>query len=231
LIATIASTTVWWWPASLTSANIGSIFRALGQLSDKNSLSAAIVVAALVAAIKFWSDYRFELRKMRLGRLQDQIEQFYGPLFSIVDQLDVCFNIEHSLLDYNQLPEDQRRAVHRFMYKEYYQPRHSQVRLLLETRRYLVAGLKVPMTFADYLKHSMQEEVQTRLWLEHDISTAETRGLVYPSNFNADIERTLKILMSRLGGELREKPPRSSEITDDRDLADPVHGRTSELDP
>jgi hypothetical protein len=182
-------------------------------LLDKGTLLAAIVLAFVGALIKFFLDDRQDRAHMRVQRLQDQVEHFYGPLFSIVDQLDTAFNVERRIIKDNPMSPDSLQTVQRFMFSEVYMPLHQQIRDVLLSRLYLIDGMFVPDSFRDYLAHSTQYEVQARLWFEHGISSDKTIGRPYPSRFNPDIEMGLDEVFRRLGVDLRALGDKPSEFS------------------
>lgn len=182
-------------------------------LYDKSTLLAAIVLAAAAALIKFFFDDRRDKTHTRVLRLQDQLEHFYGPLFSIVDQLDTAFKVEHRITHDNPMSSDSLQSVQRFMFTEVYMPLHRQIRDVLLSRLYLIDGMFVPDSFRDYLAHSTQYEVQARLWFERGISSEKTKGIPYPSDFNDDIETGLEEVFRRLGVDLRALGDKPSEFS------------------
>jgi hypothetical protein len=164
-----------------------------------NTLAAAVFMALLGAAIKVFLDKRLERAQMRMQRLQEQIEQLYGPLFSIIDQLDTCNRIEPRIAKDNAMTDEQRQSFKRFMCYEFYLPLHRQIRDILQAKLYLIDGLTVPKSFLEYMEHSAQYEIQTRLWFEKGIASDRTEGAPYPAEFNDDVEFSRGRIMSRLG--------------------------------
>jgi hypothetical protein len=168
-----------------------------------STLAAAIALALIVAIVKLVSDNHLERSKRRVRRLQDQVEQFYGPLFSIVGQLTTTAEIEGRIRKENALDDSQQQSREKFMLYNFYLPLHQQIRAILQSRLYLVNGLSVPQSVEIYLRHSMQYEVQSRLWFECQIESGETEGTPYPVDFNSDIRAGLDKAMEELGPALK----------------------------
>lgn len=167
--------------------------------TGSNTLGVAIIMAAIGAIIKLMLDERGERAQLRAQRLQDQIQQLYGPLFSVIDQLDTCDRIEPRIFHDNPLSDEQRETARRFMCYEFYLPLHKQIREIVQSKLYLIDGLAVPQSFRDYMDHSMQYEIQMRLWFEKGVASDKTPGTPYPFAFNDDIEFGLDNIMTRLG--------------------------------
>ena len=168
-----------------------------------STLAAAIALALIVAIVKLVSDNHLERSKRRVRRLQGQIEEFYGPLFSIVYQLATAAEIEERIRKENPLDDSQQQSREKFMLYNFYLPLHRQIRSILQSRLYLVNGLTVPESFENYLRHSVQYEVQSRLWFECQIKSDKTEGTPYPVDFNPDIEAGLDKVMEELGPALK----------------------------
>jgi hypothetical protein len=126
--------------------------------------------------------------------LQRQIEELYGPLSNIATQIVVTNHVLFGLI--RSSPEN-RPKLEEVFYFEYFLPLHLEARNLLKSKLHLVEGERLPPTFYDYLKASMQEEVQRRLWKEHQVDTSKVEGEPYPDSFTAQVQQTLEVLMSK----------------------------------
>jgi hypothetical protein len=126
--------------------------------------------------------------------LQRQIEELYGPLSNIATQIVVT---NHVLFGLIRSSPDNRSKLEEAFYFEYFLPLHLEARNLLKSKLHLVEGERLPQTFYDYLRASMQEEVQRRLWKEHQIDTSNVAGEPYPDSFTAQVQETLEALMTK----------------------------------
>jgi hypothetical protein len=185
----------------------------------------AILVALIGAAITAigWIvtrvlDSRYSARKSqaeaRQRYLQRQIEEFYGPLFSLVWQVFTCNHLQHRILSAGKLDQDQRGRVVEHFATAYFKPLHDEIRQVLKSKLYLVQGADMPQSFYDYLQSSTQEILQHELWAREHIDTSFIQGQRFPDAFFPDIERTLKSLMleyeagvKALGHSTGEPPP------------------------
>jgi hypothetical protein len=175
--------------------------------SDRNTLAAAIFIAVAAAGIKFVADYQLQLRTLRKQRLQDQIQELYGPLFSIVGQLTTCSNIKNAILAANPLTDEQRVSMERFMRYKYFLPLHNKINDLLASKLYLIRDLTIPPSFEKYLRSSRQEEIQARLYDEVHVGSDRLLGIPYPDQFDADITNGLANTMDELGITLKSIGP------------------------
>lgn len=181
-----------------------------------SALASALLVAVVAAGLAYLSALRQARTALKAAFLERQIGEFYGPLFSSVDELDLCFHIQDDILKKAELDNERRQAVERFMFEGYFKPIHDELGKLLKSKLYLVESGEVPPSFRAYLRHSAQEIVQKRLWYEAGINTLKVEGLKYPSDFNDDIETGRRNLMTQyqhITGRLYDQPRRGNRET------------------
>ncbi len=119
-----------------------------------------------------------------------QIEEFYGPLYNMVNHiLYVAFELQMELK--KGVTPDKSEIIERYYHENYFDPIHDKIREVLKTRFYLVEGESMPKTFEEnikhYLRHTMQEKDQKTLWLDHDVDTSFLSGVGWPWDLHRDI--------------------------------------------
>jgi hypothetical protein len=119
-----------------------------------------------------------------------QIEEFYGPLFNMVNQiLYVAHDIQRDLL--SGVTPDKAEIVREYYQTNYFAPIHDKIRDVLQTRLYLVEGAALPETFEEnvrhYLRHITQERDQRALWRDHGVDTSFLAGAGWPWDLHRDI--------------------------------------------
>jgi hypothetical protein len=177
-----------------------------GGIQWNNPALISALIAATVTIIGWFSTYwiakRREDNTRRLEILlkyrQRQIEELYGPLVSLIDQIFNVWEVRENILGpspgrYSN--EDQQR-IRQFFWNEYFHPLHQEIRNLLRTKLYLLEGGHIPDTFLQYLQHSTQEESQHRLWDELQIDTKNTPRKEFPRGFYENIKGVLLQLMA-----------------------------------
>lgn len=132
-----------------------------------------------------------------------QIEEFYGPLFNMVNQIFVANHVEWELLNTKQNgqnlinDENMREMVRDYFQKTYFLPLHDEIISIMRSKLYLVEGAEVPETFYLYLKHAAQERDQRILWKQHGIDSSFLRGEPWPDRFYDDIKKGFETAMKR----------------------------------
>jgi len=124
-----------------------------------------------------------------------QIEELYGPLLSLIEQIFIIWQVRENVLKASQYSEDNKRRITEFFWKHYFTPLHDQIGGLLRTKLYLLEGSQVPKSFEQYLEHATQEACQHRLWSELSIDTSHVKGRKWPSEFHDDVKGALDRLM------------------------------------
>jgi hypothetical protein len=124
-----------------------------------------------------------------------QIEQLYGPLLSLIEQIFNVWQVRGNILRNTETSADREQAIKQLIWKRYFQPLHTEIAGLLRTKLYLLEGSDLPKSFADYLEHARQEECQHLLWDELQIDTSHVPTRPWPDDFHPDVKDTLKKLM------------------------------------
>lgn len=142
-------------------------------------------------------------REATLRHLQRQIEELYGPLYGLLRQSKVTYDVAKKVLP---LRTNGRLAIERFEPKQqelwehfvdhYLRPLNSQMSEIIRTKMYLLEGGVMPESFSNYLEHAAQSEAV------HALRTPEAIKLVdvwvaFPTGFPDDVEKTLYELVHR----------------------------------
>jgi hypothetical protein len=173
---------------------------------DSNLLAAIIAaaVALAVSSLGWWWTGRHEDRSRRiertLARLEHQIGEFYGPLLGLLEEYIVVENIERKIIEAGRagkLTQEQRAVVRRFIYETYKSPIHDRCRSILDERLHLIEGGEVHESVREYLRSSVQQALQYRLWSERSIATEFLPGQGFPTNFSDEVKKRLSQLLRR----------------------------------
>jgi hypothetical protein len=130
-----------------------------------------------------------------------QIEEFYGPLYNLANQiLYTAHDVQRDLLEYlGPGNEDKSNIIKEYYRVNYFAPIHDKIYEILKTRLYLVEGAAIPKTFDEnlriYLRHTIQEKDQRALWRDHGIDTSFLKGVDWPWHLHGDIREGFETAM------------------------------------
>jgi len=162
--------------------------------------SVAIITAGIAAIVTIvgWnvSHYLAKRREDRtrriesaVNRLERQIEELYGPLLSLIEQIFNVWRVRKKIFD--SVDNESQEKIDEFVWNEYFLPLHVEIRDLLKVKFYLVDDREVASNIKEYLEHSTQELFQTRIGKELHISTAQIEGKRWPRNFHSSVEKAI----------------------------------------
>jgi hypothetical protein len=162
-----------------------------------------ILVPGAVTVVGWYATYVYtKLREDRTRRLDialklraRQIEELYGPLLSLIEQIFVVWQVRQNVFKAGNYSDDEGRRIREFFWKTYFTPLHDQAGALLRTKLYLLENARVPKSFEEYLEHATQEACQHRLWSELGIDTSKVKGRKWPTKFHDDVKDALDRLM------------------------------------
>ena len=168
--------------------------------------SVALITAGLAAVVTVvgWnvSHYLARRREDRnrrieaeISRIERQIEEFYGPLISLIKQIFNVWDIRKRILE--SVDSDKKEKIREFIYSEYFLPLHIEMRELIKSKFYLNDDEKVSEKLKEYLIHSTQEVLQKRIYRELQISTVELKGDGWPKSFSRRVEEAIEEKTSR----------------------------------
>ncbi len=135
--------------------------------------------------------------ELRLRYYERQIQEFYGPIYSLIQLIWSIWAIKERF-EKELSPDDNKQPIHEvrskidsFIGTAYFTPIHEEIRGILKTRLFLIEGAQMPDSFYEYLVHSMMENVQHSLWTKEGISTLSVKGQPWSYEFPKDIEKGL----------------------------------------
>jgi len=162
------------------------------------TLLVAVLTGAVTVSGWFTTKYlerRQKRAEFRRTYIERQIEEFYGPIYSLIWQIFTTSELKDRILHRCQLNAEEKNRVQEYFSETYFRPLHTRIKTILETKLYLVDGTEMPDSVYTYLRHSMQEDSQHRLWKEQGVSTAAVPGEPFPKAFHDTIKDTLQKLM------------------------------------
>src|SRR6478672_9620708 len=113
----------------------------------------AALVAATATAAGWVVSYAYGRRRdaqtreleLRVRYRQRQIEELYGPLFSLIEQVFSAAEVQDRILpDAPALSDADADRVRRFFWEQQFAPLHREIRQLLRTKLYLLEGAELP---------------------------------------------------------------------------------------
>jgi hypothetical protein len=166
------------------------------------------ILATLITAfitIAGWILTNYLLRKkedrtkrlqIRLDHTRMQIEELYGPLYSLINQVFTYWDVKERLIS-QPLSDPEKERIDLLFRERYFSKIHLEIKALLKTKFHLIEGVEFPDSYWDYLQHTTQETVQCDIWNELKINTSRLNGYPWPPNFNKDVKKQLDMLMKR----------------------------------
>jgi hypothetical protein len=151
-------------------------------------------IEALESSLSQQAEDRSRKIEKLLRHYERQIEEFYGPLFNMTNQIFAAWHVQHEILSASSkhgekiVQNEMAEKIRDYFYTTYFWPLHDEIREILKTKLYLVEGSEVPSSFHLYLKHAAQERDQRMLWKLHQIDTSFVPGEPWPKDFYRDIK-------------------------------------------
>ncbi len=182
-------------------------------------LSALIgaVVGGLITVTGWFINYSLSRRKEDETRrkqaaqhhLERQIEELYGPLWSLIQQSKAVYNVACQRLpagpsgrpDPGRFGGQDTQIWHYFV-ETYFLPINAQIAELIRSKVYLLESGQVPASFQDYMQHQAQFHVLHHLWKDKQVDSSNVTGGGWPAQFNVDVEQALDRLMKQYQGNL-----------------------------
>ena len=183
----------------------------IATLSAPVATVLAAFLAAVVAVIGWfvakWREDRTRRLEVDLRYMERQVEEFYGPLFNLINQIFAAENIQFALLNNDdgsprKLTPEHREKIEKFFWNEWFSPLHNQVIQVLKTKLHLIDSAQIPQSFYAYLRHATQQRAQLALWQEHGVPTDYVKGIDWPDGFYPEVEGGLKQILRRYDREL-----------------------------
>jgi hypothetical protein len=122
------------------------------------------VLGAIVTVIGWfvvrWREDRIRGIERELKYRERQIEEFYGPLFSLMHQILVADEIQ---MNFVRTTEEKETTIRIYFRKNYFAPLHEEMIQILKAKLYLVEGTEVPPSFKEYLSHACDDRARSEL--------------------------------------------------------------------
>jgi hypothetical protein len=153
---------------------------------------------------------RLRRTELALNKTEEQIRQFYGPLFALIQQIWIVNRVEERLLKNLKAKdnsEDLNAVKHRIqvaLNRNYYLPLHLEIREILKNRLHLLEGIEPPKSFRDYSKHATMQSIQDFLFASEKIRTDSVKGFPWSFEFPDDVKTGLMKARLRYDGYLKD---------------------------
>ena len=183
-------------------------------------ITAAVTMFGWIVSNSFsrYRDDRTRRLEQNIKRYQQQLEEFYGPLFNLLHQTIIYNNVAHEIVFHKQdfevkrrsnLDEDTSLKIQKYFDENHFIKLHDEINEILKRKLYLIVDGKVPDSIIEYMRHSYQERVQKQLWNELGVSTNYLQGKPFPDEFLEDIKQGINTVQKRLGNALQEREVKS----------------------
>lgn len=174
-------------------------------------LSAALVIGGWFAAHLLANRRQDRTRRLEtvLEHRERQIEELYGPLQALIEQVFTVWSVRERILRAadeaeDRLSREHRDAIQDFVWTQYFLPLHEEIRTVLRTKQHLLERGEMPKSFEAYLEHATQEQFQKLLWSERGIPTDFLEGSPWPTSFYDDVVDALEEVRLKQQGALRQ---------------------------
>ena len=170
------------------------------------------VLGALITAVGAswgWLSVRREENRQRaieseLKYREQQIQEFYGPLYSLALQIRRADEVQKIFIDHleekvkdgsckKEEKEDKERKVRAWFRAKYFKPLHTNMVQILKGKLYLVEAAEVLASFKEYLKHTIDDRARTEL--EEMLGSFPQKWIVWPENLEENLSYGLKTAM------------------------------------
>lgn len=186
---------------------------------DPQLLSATIgaLVGGIITMLGWFANYYLARKKETEAHqreksqqhLERQIEELYGPLWGLIQQSKVVYDVACQRLpsiNGNIDPgkfDKQESEIWNYWKDTFFLPINIQIAELLRTKVYLIESSEIPASFRDFLIHQAQFEVLHRLWKDKRIDSTQVHGIGWPPRFNSDVAESLGRLRTRYRDQLQ----------------------------
>jgi len=139
----------------------------------------AIVVAVLAASLSYTHARRLQRRQARLGRLNAQLEELYGPLYATLEASRIAYQRfldglrpgQSSLFDpATPPPSEEELRIFRQWVEVVSHPRATRAYELIITRAHLLVEDEMPVCLLQFLANKAGYDVLTQRWKDGDFS-------------------------------------------------------------
>lgn len=152
--------------------------------------------------------------EQRISRYQDQLQEFYCPLFNLLHQIIVYNGVELDILAHEK-NVDVRVKIEDYFDQSHLVDLHGQVNNVLKTKFHLALesdGGKTAASLIEYMEYSYQERAQKDLWVQKRIDTTYLPAKSWPDGLLDSIREDRKTIMGRLSAALEERQKEPSAV-------------------
>jgi len=177
----------------------------LAEVSPLTYVTPALIGAVSALAVAFVSDFFTRTRENRLRRQEAalkyrerQLGEFYGPLLSLIEQIQRVYDTKSALLkaaSTNGLSPTDINRIDDYFWTTYFNPLHVGIRRLFRSKLYLLQDGQIPESFRVYFRHSVQEKAQKEIWRDLHIDTSFLKGVAYPRDLDTTVKKTIDAMM------------------------------------
>ena len=125
----------------------------------------------------------------QLERCDRQIEEFYGPLYNLMQQIENTFYVNDEILKMSGLSPEERAKEEEYIREHFFFPLHDEAVKVLRTRMHLVP--EVPSSLWKYLKHVTQERIKHELVVRADVPARINYWEPYSQDLPGDLKEEL----------------------------------------
>lgn len=165
--------------------------------------AASLLVAVLAGLFAYRNNQLLHRRHARLERVNSQIGEFYGPLFSIIEANHAAWDRfrkevrtgDHPLFENGPLTPEEATIWIQWMLTVF-MPSNRRMYELVVTRAHLLLGEQMHQSVLDFCAHVAYYEVLVSRWKVDDYSEL-TSPLEWPAGFREYVRKSFADLKSQ----------------------------------
>jgi hypothetical protein len=163
--------------------------------SESGPVCVGILGALITAIVTIWGWFyvrhkedRQRATERQMKYCERQIEEFYGPLFSLMHEIFAAEEVQENFI---KAKSDEETTIRSHFQEDYFLPLHAEMIQILKTKLYLVEGANVPPSFEEYLKHACGDRGRAvlKIW--------PGESFPWPTDFEEDVKGGLKTVMKK----------------------------------
>jgi hypothetical protein len=150
------------------------------------------ILSAIVTVIGWfvvrWREDRRQAIERQMKYCERQIEEFYGPLFSLMHDIFAAEEVQENFI---KAESNEETTIRTYFQQNYFLSLHAEMIQILKAKLYLVQGANVPSSFAEYLKHACDDRgrAELNIWPE--------KSFEWPREFEEHLTNGLKTVMQK----------------------------------
>jgi hypothetical protein len=167
-----ASATEWWTSPALWVGILGAVVTVIGWFVIR------------------WREDRQKGLERELKYCERQIEEFYGPIFSLMHQIFAAEEVQGGFID--ERADNDEADIRSYFQDNYFLPLHNELIQILKAKLYLVEGANVPQSLEEYLRHACDDRARGKLKI-----WPKKKLFLWPSDFEKNLTLGLKTVMGK----------------------------------